>query len=94
MSVARKLVRSSDSEAGTGAASQEKPPRTWAGRGKGTRCDHCHQPIEADQIEYEVELTADERLQTVSLHFECYEEWILLHPPSGERPPKPDDKGP
>ena len=84
MGVAPKLVRSSDSEAGAAAAAYQKPPppRTWAGRGRGTRCDHCHQPIEADQIEYEVELTSDELLQTVSLHFDCYEVWILLHPPS------------
>jgi hypothetical protein len=81
MGVARKLERNSDSKAGAVAASYEKPSRTWAGRGRGTRCDHCNQPIEADQIEYEVELTTDELVETASLHFDCYEEWILLHSP-------------
>ncbi len=81
MSVARKLARSSGSGTGAVAASYEKPSRTWAGRGRGTRCDHCHQPIEAYQIEYEIELATGNLLQTVSLHFDCYEEWILQHPP-------------
>lgn len=51
--------------------------RAWAGRGTGARCDMCHQIIEEDQVEYEIELPEHDR--TLTLHLECYERWTLQH---------------
>jgi hypothetical protein len=85
MGVAQNRVRSLESEAQVVDAPNEIPPRTWAGRGQGACCDLCHEPIDTDQIEYEVELAADLRSRTVRLHLDCYEQWVVLHPPSGQR---------
>lgn len=79
MCVTQQVQRSSETDAVE--ESNERPARAWAGRGKGTCCDHCHQPIETDQIEYEVELLVDSRPKTVTVHLECYEQWILLQQP-------------
>jgi hypothetical protein len=68
------------------------PARAWAGRGKGTRCDHCYQPIETDQIEYEIELLVDKHLRIVTVHLDCYEEWILLQPPRSHCPSPATEK--
>jgi len=65
--------------------SYEKPARTWAGHGKGTSCDHCHQPIETDQVEYEIELAVDRHPRIVTVHLACYDQWILLQRPRPER---------
>ncbi len=58
----------------------QKPRRTWAGHGSGALCDLCHQPIEADQIEYEVELPADAGVPVLNLHLGCYEQWSTSEP--------------
>jgi hypothetical protein len=79
MCVTQQVQRSSEADAVDG--SNERPARAWAGRGKGTCCDHCHQRIERDQIEYEVELLVDKRLMTVTVHLDCYEKWILAQQP-------------
>ncbi|HXS28219.1 MAG TPA: hypothetical protein VN730_11185 [Steroidobacteraceae bacterium] len=50
--------------------------RAWAGRGSGARCDLCHQVIDEDQVEYEVELS-EMRDRTLTLHLECYERWTM-----------------
>ena len=50
--------------------------RAWAGRGTGARCDLCHQVIEEEQVEYEVELP-EVRDRTLTLHLECYERWTV-----------------
>jgi hypothetical protein len=55
-----------------------KPNRAWAGRGTGARCDLCHQVIEEEQVEYEVELP-EVRDRTLTLHLQCYERWTLSH---------------
>jgi hypothetical protein len=94
MGVACKVARSAGSEEGPVSTSHEKPSRTWAGHGRGTLCEHCHQPIEPDQIEYEVELTAGRLVETVSLHLDCYEEWIMRNPASDERRSKAEDNSP
>lgn len=52
-----------------------KPRRTWAGRGSGALCDLCGEPIDADQIEYEVELAIDTCNPVLNLHLSCFEEW-------------------
>jgi hypothetical protein len=80
MCLARKVERSPETDAVDG--SHARPARAWAGRGKGSRCDHCHQPIEADQVEYEIELLVGEHRKTVTVHLDCYEEWVMLQPPS------------
>jgi hypothetical protein len=85
MCVTQQMRRSSEADAVDG--SNERPARAWAGHGKGTRCDHCHRPIEADQVEYEVELLVDKHPKTVTVHLDCYEEWILLQHPSSLRSP-------
>lgn len=58
-----------------------KPCRTWAGHGSGTRCDLCGQPIDSDQIEYEVEPAPDAGDPVLNLHLACYETWSA---PTGE----------
>ncbi len=69
-----------ESEAEPVGAPYGKPLRTWAGHGgQGSCCDLCRQTIEADQVEYEVELEIHERVQTVRLHFGCYEQWMRLN---------------
>jgi hypothetical protein len=83
MCVTRQVERRPEVDVGDGL--DGKPARAWAGRGKGTRCDHCHQPIEADQVEYEIELSANEHPRTVTVHLDCYEEWILLRHPRSDR---------
>jgi len=50
--------------------------RAWAGRGSGALCDLCHQVIEEEQVEYEVELP-EVRDRTLTLHLECYERWTV-----------------
>jgi hypothetical protein len=54
------------------ALSVREPLRTWAGQGTGRLCTLCGRPIEAHQIEYEVELTAGRRLR---FHFTCQQDW-------------------
>jgi hypothetical protein len=97
MGVAQKKVRSAQTEADAGSVADGRSARTWAGRGKGARCDLCKQPIEADQIEYELELstdpqvyTADPQVRNVKLHFHCYEQWILLQEATAEALPAPE----
>lgn len=52
-----------------------KPRRTWAGHGNGAPCDLCGEPIESDQIEYEVEFSDDGRIPALNLHIACFEVW-------------------
>lgn len=60
------------------AGAPRRTNRAWAGRGTGARCDLCHQVIDEDQVEYEVELH-DVSDRTVTLHLDCYERWTLSH---------------
>ncbi len=53
----------------------QEPLRTWAGRGTGVRCNVCGMPIEARDIEYEVELAAAGRPRGLHFHFNCYQVW-------------------
>ncbi|HUN27906.1 MAG TPA: hypothetical protein VMU67_16510 [Steroidobacteraceae bacterium] len=50
--------------------------RAWAGHGSGARCDLCRAPIEAHQIEYEVESAGGDQPITLRLHIGCYHRWI------------------
>lgn len=62
------------------ASSPRRSNRAWAGRGTGRRCDVCHQVIEEDQVEYEVEIP-EAPDHTMTLHLECYERWTVTHGP-------------
>jgi hypothetical protein len=45
----------------------------WAGRGDGKRCAACTEPIGAQEIEYEVNLTSGKR---ALLHQPCHTIWL------------------
>ena len=70
-----RAIKSSPHSSKPGGAPR-KANRAWAGRGTGARCDLCHQIIEEEQVEYEVELP-EVRDRTLALHLECYERWTL-----------------
>jgi len=94
MAAARKVVREAEADAHASSLPPEKPQRARAGHGTGVRCDLCCRPIEADQIEYEIDLPPDARLQVITLHLQCYEQWILLSGPNAPPSPKPDEPVP
>ena len=50
--------------------------RTWAGHGRGASCDVCREPINPDQIEYEVVIEDAAGREAVRLHFDCYDRWV------------------
>jgi len=54
------------------------PERTWAGRGCGAACMICGQPINADELEYELEFapSADSKKQEGNhIHIACFWAW-------------------
>ncbi len=53
----------------------QEPLRTWAGRGTGVRCNFCGVPIEARDIEYEVELASAGQPRGLHFHFNCSQAW-------------------
>lgn len=53
----------------------QEPLRTWAGRGTGVRCDLCGLAINAQDIEYEVELAPETGVRGLHFHFNCYRLW-------------------
>ena len=53
----------------------QEPLKTWAGRGTGVRCNLCGLPIEARDIEYEVELAPNGSPRGLHFHFNCYRVW-------------------
>jgi hypothetical protein len=55
-------------------APYRKPLRTWAGHGTGAVCDRCREPIQAHEIEYEIELAGSEA-RSLRFHFSCYRNW-------------------
>ncbi len=69
-------------EAQYAAVPYQKPMRTWAGHGSGALCDLCRQPIEADQIEYELELPPGAQAAALNMHLACYEKWSAAAPRS------------
>jgi hypothetical protein len=60
-------------------SSAQLPPRgsgrTWAGKGSGTFCSLCGQPITGDEVEYEIEWEHAGLTQTAHLHLVCYQLW-------------------
>ena len=64
-----------------------KPLRTWAGHGTGAQCNGCGETIQAQDIEYEIELPThgeerplrfqpDGNVSSLHFHFGCYKNWI------------------
>ena len=53
----------------------EEPTRTWAGHGTGALCNFCGRAINAQDIEYEVELLANGSARNLHFHFNCYRVW-------------------
>jgi hypothetical protein len=54
------------------------PERTWAGRGCGTVCALCGDPVEADELEYELEyVTGDQDKPSTAyhVHISCFWTW-------------------
>lgn len=54
---------------------QREPLRTWAGRGTGAICNACGAPIQAHEIEYEVEMPAGSAAPSLNFHLMCYRNW-------------------
>ena len=56
-------------------AQQREPLRTWAGHGTGAICNACGAPIQAHEIEYEVEMPAGSGAPSLLFHLMCYRNW-------------------
>lgn len=54
-----------------GLLPRDKPIKTWAGNGSGDTCDGCDQPINADQVEHELEFAH----RAIHMHARCAEIW-------------------
>jgi hypothetical protein len=52
-----------------------EPLRTWAGSGTGATCNFCGSPIQAHEIEYEIELSPPLTGRTLRFHFRCHQAW-------------------
>jgi hypothetical protein len=55
---------------------REAPTRFWGGFGTGQPCALCEEPIQSDEIEYEVKLIGA-ALQTLRFHRVCHYAWQL-----------------
>lgn len=49
--------------------------QVWAGPGSGQPCSLCGEPVEREEIEYEVEESARGALHTYRLHVPCHSLW-------------------
>ena len=78
MGVAVTRVHYVEAEDQSANSVSESVHRAWAGRGTGARCDLCHEPIAADQLEYEIELRPATCARAMILHLGCYERWVQL----------------
>jgi hypothetical protein len=56
----------------TGALPCDETGKVWAGRGAGTHCVACGEPIAVSEIEFEVDLPSGPALR---LHRVCHEIW-------------------
>jgi len=56
----------------TGEVPCEEPGKTWAGRGNGTHCAACGEPIMPNEVEFEAELSSG---ATLRLHRLCHDVW-------------------
>jgi hypothetical protein len=60
-----------------GQLPRQAPLRMWGGRGSGEFCDLCDQPIQRDEVEYEVEANMDHSVLTLRFHIVCQSAWQL-----------------
>jgi len=56
----------------TGALPCDEPEKTWAGKGSGTHCAACGEPISRTEVEFEVEVAGT----TLRLHRLCHQLWL------------------
>jgi hypothetical protein len=56
----------------TGQLPCDESGKVWAGRGSGTHCAACGEPIESTQIEFEAPLG---QATVLRLHRACYQIW-------------------
>ena len=54
---------------------QREPLRTWAGHGTGAICNACGAPVQAHEIEYEIEMPEGSNMTSLHFHFVCYRSW-------------------
>lgn len=47
----------------------------YATRGQGDICDGCSMPIEAEDMQYELEYCGESENVIIKLHRECWEAW-------------------
>jgi hypothetical protein len=50
----------------------DEPDKTWAGKGSGTHCAACGQPILLTEVEFEVDVAGT----TLRLHRLCHQLWL------------------
>jgi hypothetical protein len=62
-----------------GTLPSDSEARVWAGPGLGLPCDVCDQPIERDDLEYELEFATDPARppQAYRFHRRCHAAWQL-----------------
>ena len=56
----------------TGQISCAEPDKVWAGRGNGSHCAACTDPIGPTEIEFEIDLQSG---STLRLHRACHAIW-------------------
>ena len=47
----------------------------FASFGSGLACAVCNEPIEPNQVEYEVKCRVADRTETLRMHFQCFMAW-------------------
>lgn len=75
----RALYSSAQKGVELGTLPRVAPRFIWAGRGSGGPCSLCAKPLEAGEIEYEVQDGPD---QAFRFHLRCHAIWQLALPPS------------
>jgi hypothetical protein len=53
------------------------PDSTWGGPGVGAPCSICDLPVEADQMELEIQFAHDGGLDKYHVHIRCFAAWEL-----------------
>ncbi len=53
------------------------PEHLWAGQGSGEPCSLCDQPVQPQEIEYELDNQSDGDERTYRFHLRCHAMWQL-----------------
>src|SRR5215510_12658049 len=63
-----------------GKLPHRRAERMWAGPGDGSRCAVCDEPVEHDEIEYELEFTRgnDPSHASYHVHLRCFAVWAYV----------------